>query len=161
MWRSMLIESFHWTPSFQSQSRYLAYRPHKYRAPSWSWAAIEAPITHLPDFEPSIADDTSKITAVVIAASCTPEGSDVRGRVVGGYVRMKGPTIDLTVVSLHSPSGLSERGAAWTGSIRIGDKIYDVVGSLKGSKALEETDTSAHITDGTNGATCFLDLPWC
>jgi hypothetical protein len=159
MWRSMLIESFHWTPKVRSRSQYLAYRPHKYRAPSWSWAAIEAPITHLPDFEPSIAGDTSKITAVVIAASCTPEGLDIRGRVKRGYVRMKGPTIDVTVVSLRSPSGRSERGAAWTGSIRIGDRLCDVVGSLKGSKALAETDTSADLTDGTNGGACFLDLP--
>ncbi|KAH7234651.1 heterokaryon incompatibility protein-domain-containing protein, partial [Fusarium redolens] len=43
MWRSMLIESLHWSPSRRGAER-RAYRPAIYRAPSWSWASIEGHI---------------------------------------------------------------------------------------------------------------------
>ena len=47
VWKSILIESLQWTPEFPAPSYSLPYRPSPSRAPSWSWAAMEAPIRHM------------------------------------------------------------------------------------------------------------------
>lgn len=91
MWRSILIESLHWS-SMRNESRVMAYRPTAYRAPSWSWAAVESPIQHIAEFS-SRSYEKEDIAATVLSASCTPEGKDARGEVSKGYLKIQGLTV--------------------------------------------------------------------
>ncbi|KAH7152555.1 heterokaryon incompatibility protein-domain-containing protein, partial [Dactylonectria macrodidyma] len=120
MWRSMLIESLHWSPSRRGAER-RAYRPATYRAPSWSWASIEGHITHVQDFAASSyrSDDNAKPKATVIAVSCTPEGIDVRGRIKGGYLRIRGPIEEATVSKVRA-AGANDRAGADTCAELVG-----------------------------------------
>jgi hypothetical protein len=67
----------------------MAYRPSSYRAPTWSWASVEAPIQHLE----CLGYAKAEFTATVVAVSCTTEGLDSRGRVSSGYLKLQGPVV--------------------------------------------------------------------
>lgn len=90
MWRSLLIESLHWYPISNPARSSMARRTLQYRAPTWSWASVEAPIRHI-DLVLNNTPHATKFVAKIIAASVTPEGLDPRGRVSEGYLRIQGP----------------------------------------------------------------------
>jgi hypothetical protein len=103
MWRSILFESLHWYPLSQTHSTTRgtipAYRPAKYRAPTWSWASVEAPIRFAETdfyFFPSSA----KQVAEIIDVWTTSEGTDPRGRVKDGVLTMSGPSLEGTVMEI-------------------------------------------------------------
>lgn len=56
-----------------------ATRPSEYRAPSWSWASVEAPIKFIPL-------TYSKLVARPIHCYTTPSGADNYGRVQDGFI---------------------------------------------------------------------------
>jgi hypothetical protein len=90
IWRSLLIESLHWYPTSNPARSSMARRTHQYRAPTWSWASVEAPIRHI-DLVLNDTPFATKFVAKIIAASATPKGLDPRGRVSEGYLRIQGP----------------------------------------------------------------------
>ena len=94
MWKSILVESLHWI-STRSLSHAMAYRPFENKAPSWSWVAIKSPVRHIGEFSAEFRDSIygkGKVLAKVVAASCTTEGADERGRVESGYLKIQGLT---------------------------------------------------------------------
>jgi len=100
LWKSILFESLHWYPLSQIQSAtrgtILAYRPAKYRAPTWSWASVEAPIRFAETdfyFTPHSAKQVAEIKDVWTK----PEGIDPRGRVKYGVLTILGPMLEGTV----------------------------------------------------------------
>jgi len=98
MWRHILLESLHWAAMPQGK-REMAQRPVQYRAPSWSWMSIEAPIRHVEvDVHKTI--HSPKLDAKVIGASCSPEGLDLRGQVSSAYIRIQRSLLDVQVVAL-------------------------------------------------------------
>ena len=129
MWRSMLVESLHWTTSYTKTARRIGYRPIPSRAPTWSWASMESPIRHISQ---NSATDKDKLKeyATIIAASCSPEGPDVRGRVSGGYLRIRGP------ISTARVSAISSRRTT-----------------------IGKSDTSATLNSGDTTFECSLDVP--
>jgi hypothetical protein len=56
--------------------------PPKYRAPSWSWAAIDARIKYWP-----VSKDS--LVAEIIEAYVEPLGKDTFGRVISGWIKIK------------------------------------------------------------------------
>jgi hypothetical protein len=90
MWRSLLIESLHWYPISQPVRGVMARRTRDYRAPTWSWASVEAPIRHIElNLDESI--HATEFVAKIVAASVTPVGQDPRGEISEGYLRIQGP----------------------------------------------------------------------
>lgn len=70
-----------------------AVRPAEFRAPSWSWASIEAPVKF-------ILLNYSKLVAEARAISTTPSGSDSYGRVSGGFMDIEvSATVDIMYIS--------------------------------------------------------------
>ena len=103
MWRGILEESLHWVTA-RDPEHCMAYRPEEYRAPSWSWAAVESPIGHIGEFSESynhVIYDAGETVATVDSVACTPAGADARGRVVRGYLKIRGQTSRCVVTSIH------------------------------------------------------------
>ncbi|KAI1814779.1 HET-domain-containing protein [Poronia punctata] len=74
-------------------------RPKKYRAPSWSWASIDAPVKFIPL-------TYNHLVAHVEDFHTQPAGSDEYGRVSDGKLDLRGPIYE---IKPHKPSGLWER----------------------------------------------------
>ena len=87
----------------------MARRPCKYRAPTWSWASVEAPIRHTKKDFYKTKHSTTCI-AEVIDASVTRVGIDPRGRVSDGYLRIQGPMREVRVTAI----GICEREGSKT-----------------------------------------------
>jgi hypothetical protein len=82
LWKSMLPRQLLWGVSER------AGRPPVYRAPSWSWASVEAPV-YMHDC--MLGKDQSRALATVLDASVTPlDGGDAFGQLVGGSIRLRG-----------------------------------------------------------------------
>lgn len=93
LWRDDLPRSLLWRryPSKASPSNGPFTRPQEYRAPSWSWAAVDERVTYdlVTVYRPQI-DTASPMTAHIEDISLTPEGSDVRGRLKDGCLNVRG-----------------------------------------------------------------------
>lgn len=75
-----------------------------YRAPSWSWASVDGPVTY-PDFRSS--DLVWHAAADVEEAATTPLTKDVvTGQLIGGHLRLSGTLIKLNIRSLQERSGI-------------------------------------------------------
>jgi hypothetical protein len=143
MWRSMLVESLHWM-STPSAGHCMAFRPFKYRGPTWSWAAVEAPVEHIgelsSEYENGIYGNT-EMAADVVSASCTPEGVDPRGRVVDGYLMIQGPVIRcrVTAVRVRDDPGPHESDSCAEIRLRalVGECHLDVPVSLARQRPAE------------------------
>lgn len=59
-------------------------RPEVWRAPSWSWASVDGPISYMPT-QPGICDDTY---ARFVDASVTPVAGDVFGQLSAGTLQL-------------------------------------------------------------------------
>ena len=93
LWRDNLLEQLLWhVVSYNEAKRFLVEeeRP-QYRAPSWSWASIEAPIV-----QPQLSARVDHM-AIIIEAHVTPLTEDATGEVVDGYVRLRGPLFPVNV----------------------------------------------------------------
>ena len=87
LWRDNLLEQLLWVVGAYGEAKpFLAGEEEpKYRAPSWSWASVEAPIKHQ-QLYPRVAH-----MATIIEAYVTPLTEDATGEVVDGYVRLRAP----------------------------------------------------------------------
>jgi hypothetical protein len=108
IWTDHLPGSLCWTtePSMLSPVR----RPHKYRAPSFSWASVEGAIKYrslLADYGTKRKDwdivptRTGYVSTAIRSFSSTVEGEDPRGRVKAGYVELEGYTGAASVAQLY------------------------------------------------------------
>lgn len=97
LWRSHILEDLHWRVYAREERRIQVrggfahdfgeqlctpMRPAEYRAPTWSWASIDATVKFIPlDFE--------RILTTFIDCHVTPAGSDPFGKVSGAWVKLK------------------------------------------------------------------------
>ncbi|KAK2030529.1 HET-domain-containing protein [Colletotrichum zoysiae] len=65
-------------------------RPRAYRAPTFSWASIDGPVNYVSPPRYSLLPGSTKVVSELIESACTVEGSDPRGRVTGGHLRIRG-----------------------------------------------------------------------
>ncbi|CAH0044471.1 unnamed protein product [Clonostachys solani] len=92
-------------------------RPENYRAPSWSWASIEANegvnLWHTPLRE--------RVLVEIEEASVTPLSNiDVTGEVIDGHLRLRGSVLQAELI-IHDPSAREESGRL---QIRVqGEKV--------------------------------------
>jgi Heterokaryon incompatibility protein (HET) len=157
IWRSLLIESLHWYPVSKSLRGIMARRPFNYRAPTWSWASIEAPVKHIEkDFYRT--KFSARYVAKIMDASTTPTGLNPRGRVTGGYLRIQGPMGEARVTAI----GTCEReGSAAEEMQKTMAKIRpdSIDPSLSHQDSDHDLCTYATLQrDGKEGR-CYLDLP--
>ena len=104
LWKELLVESLHWYPTSKSLRGIMAHRPFDYRAPSWSWASMEAPIKHIDkDFHKT--PNSAKCNVEIVDASTTLAGVDPRGRVTDGHLRVRGLITEARVTAI----GVCER----------------------------------------------------
>ena len=88
LWRDNLVEQLLWRVESYEQA---GKRP-KYRAPSWSWASIDAPIVPRPDLYPNVDH-----MATIIEANVTPVTEDITGQIVDGYICLRGSLFPVKV----------------------------------------------------------------
>lgn len=157
IWRSILIESLHWYPVSKSLRGMMARRPCKYRAPTWSWASVEAPIRHIEkDFYKT--KHSAICIAEVIDASVTLVGVDPRGRVSDGYLRIQGPMreVQVTAIGICAREG-SQMDEFKKTSALISPDAIDLSLSYRGT--MEDLVTYATLQSGNLEDRCYLDIP--
>ncbi|KAF6233270.1 hypothetical protein HO173_008561 [Letharia columbiana] len=114
-------------------------RPHKYRAPSWSWASVN------PQTDRGLTAGRCYdmgILAKVIEVKIESPGQDTTGQVTGGHLRLRGPLCTAQFLPRKETdiSRLSRVGVRMGGLERSGVVYEDVLGELQAS---EET-TGGH-----------------
>lgn len=146
MWRGILLECLHWAPSIPNpQTVMMARRPRQYRAPTWSWASIEAPIYHVEtDFYKY--SSSPEHVATVVSARCKPEGMDPRGRVVSGTLKIRGPIVTAQVTEI----GLCESET---------DRLTKLISINKPKVEKPKVCTYATLKSTKHEGRCFLDVP--
>ena len=94
LWRHDLLEHLLWhVESYDEAKRPLVgeKRP-EYRAPSWSWASIDAPIVPRPSLNVDV-----KYMAKIIKAHVTPVTEDITGQILNGHIRLRAPLFPVKV----------------------------------------------------------------
>ncbi|KAH7400127.1 heterokaryon incompatibility protein-domain-containing protein [Cadophora sp. MPI-SDFR-AT-0126] len=91
-WRDDLLRSLLWRRDPKSVNSHTTLRrPHEYRAPSWSWAAIDEAVTYdLVTLHRSQIDKTAPTTAHISDITLVPKGSDPKGQLRGGFMYVRG-----------------------------------------------------------------------
>ena len=107
LWKDHLLQQLLWhVESHDKAGRSLLgeKRP-EYRAPSWSWASIDAPI--VPHQQP----DYLKVIhmATIIEAHVTPVTEDITGQILNSYIRLRAPLFPVEVGESTKPGYLSLR----------------------------------------------------
>ncbi|KAF2007548.1 HET-domain-containing protein [Amniculicola lignicola CBS 123094] len=178
LWRSILLESLHWYPlpkSHSSRGSSMAYRPARYRAPTWSWTSIESPIRFL-ETNFYFSNFPTKPVARILEASVTPEGLDPRGRVKDGMLKLSVPLAEAVVRALV----VKERDELWNEKMakeraKIEPDAFDpsFIAELHSKRPVETYAVLAVATaqggdDSTHGlgqgpidVECSLDVPLC
>jgi hypothetical protein len=91
-WRSSIPGSLLWmTLRHQQADKAPSYRPQPYRAPSWSWASLEAEITWSGVDGPSRVYSKAEQLVDIHEVSINPvAGDDEFGQLTGGLIRLSG-----------------------------------------------------------------------
>jgi hypothetical protein len=66
------------------------YRPHNYRAPSWSWASVEGRVSYEDCFLPRKSRDRKAQVASIMDAEVRTIDDNSTGQVTTGFVRIRG-----------------------------------------------------------------------
>jgi hypothetical protein len=152
LWHKTLPQSLLWSP-YEEET--FPHPPHKsslpsaYRAPSWSWASTEGPISNFICRQPF----GRKLRTQILQISTELQGSDLYGQIKAASIKIRGPLQQVVcgkgsmrwpyqpnLLPLDYPS-LSEPSALEEGS-NIGHAIFDIEWLEKGSKlwVLQITD---------------------
>ncbi|PMD58629.1 uncharacterized protein K444DRAFT_413966 [Hyaloscypha bicolor E] len=117
LWESDLVVQLGWAVNSGPFARPIGHRrPIKYRAPSWSWAAVDGEIVfHL---RREAFRHGSLFTAQVLSAQCVPSSTDPYGQVSDGYLELA--TI-LFRVSI--PKDVQDPGARTNITLEKGDTL--------------------------------------
>jgi hypothetical protein len=105
-WREDLLRSLLWRRDPKSMPSTSTHTPHRrpseYKAPSWSWAAIDEAISYdLVTVNRLQVDRLRPTTAHIENISLVPAGSDPKGRLKGGTMMICGK------LKLYTPSNVS------------------------------------------------------
>ncbi|KAH9206190.1 heterokaryon incompatibility protein-domain-containing protein [Leptodontidium sp. 2 PMI_412] len=103
-WRDDLLRSLLWRrdPRAIAPPHSTIRRPPEYRAPSWSWAAIDEAVTYdLITLHRSQIDKTASTTAHIEAVNLVPNGFDPKGQLKDGFICMRGK------LKMHNFSNMS------------------------------------------------------
>jgi hypothetical protein len=99
LWKESLVRDLCWRvvvpDTLSTRSKWL-YRPREYRAPSWSWAAVDMNERHEFEFFPSTYAGVDEVHAVAVVwdVSLQQEPRDTTyGHISSGHVRVEGPAI--------------------------------------------------------------------
>ena len=96
LWRKNLVADLMWFayPERGNEAqRYYTKRPSKWRAPSWSWASVEGPVTFPKEYHTAKAKAGAESVTCwveVISAECTPSSLDPMGTIAKGQLIIKG-----------------------------------------------------------------------
>ncbi|CZR64467.1 uncharacterized protein PAC_14365 [Phialocephala subalpina] len=106
VWRDDMLRSLLWRRDLKSMHSTSMHTPHRrpseYRAPSWSWAAIDQAISYdLVTINRLQIDRLRPTTAHIENVSLVPAGSDPKGRLKGGSMLIRGK------LKLYTPSSVS------------------------------------------------------
>ncbi|KAF2809391.1 HET-domain-containing protein [Mytilinidion resinicola] len=104
LWRKSLPRSLLWIPKIHPGEN-KCYRPREYRAPSWSWASIEGPVSFAWCSKTVFPSQSYGLVAVLRVYVDITKGRET-GEVSGGYVRMNVPVVDATW-DLQAETGVS------------------------------------------------------
>jgi hypothetical protein len=107
LWKKDLLRQLCWFESRTNQV--FMSSPNKYRAPSWSWAAVEGPVQY-PVFDYSPANYGNPMAPEILEAAVHTEEREVYGAVTAEFLRLRGR---LAVV-VPSFEDLDFTGAVWT-----------------------------------------------
>lgn len=86
LWRHHLKHDLFW------QTIGVTKKPDKYRAPSWSWASVDAQVQWKPS--PLCVDDDCKMYCTILDAQTTISGFDSFGAVKDGYLKISGAVLE-------------------------------------------------------------------
>jgi hypothetical protein len=122
LWDYCLLDDLMWYTTMPSKS------PDTYRAPSWSWAAVDSPVAYLP-----VRLSFSLSTGAVVQA-CSTTLLDTKlpyGRVSGGSITIDGSirAVALTRTDVHDPWRMldcftdEDLAAAWLDTIEFANGI--------------------------------------
>lgn len=143
MWKPWLIDLLPWHLDTNDKH----HKPSPYRAPSWSWAAIDGTV-----YNGRLADPTGKYFAHVLEARVTPVGIDTFGQVENG-------TLELCCSHIL-PGRLSTLGGA--GTFTISKIDYDVSVDMDYLRTSEWTDLATVLVPilmtsrGTSSVICLV-----
>ena len=117
-------------------------RPTAYRAPSWSWAAIEGPVHLEHKAKSSWPEEPQKFE--LLEAEVTPAHSDPYGKICGGYLKLRAALVKVT--------------------IRNRSQTAKAITSLSSTptwkdKKIEERYYDVYTLEGEIFARCCLDMP--
>ena len=86
IWRKDLLRQLCW---HSNERRTFNSKPSIYRAPSWSWAAIDGTVRY-PTFDYSPKDYGNSMAPEVVEAAVELQSNDVFGPVNGGFLKLRG-----------------------------------------------------------------------
>ncbi|OQU97804.1 hypothetical protein CLAIMM_03689 [Cladophialophora immunda] len=97
LWNDNLVTDLLWASAPHLESPHLARRLYGYRAPSFSWASVD---THIQPFEDS-EDETAELSphVSITRTSCTVSGCNPLGEVTDGFLELRGPVAEATLVA--------------------------------------------------------------
>ena len=87
LWRNHFADQLLWTAEYALTRSRKSTRPHDYRAPSWSWAAIDGEIDRLGHIRYS---DGRGIMVDVLAVRVDLASADPFGQITGAFLQVKG-----------------------------------------------------------------------
>jgi len=93
LWRGSLLDDLLWTHrQVGFGRRAVPGRPQEYRAPSWSWAAVDGNVRWpYVTFDVNATGDRYKYFATVLHAKTVPKTDNPLGEVKGGQIVLRGP----------------------------------------------------------------------
>lgn len=92
LWKDTILDGLIW----KTKSPSLVHRTTQYRAPSWSWAALNGEVTWLSPWVTDPCDDKVQYLARFDDANITHSGSNPFGEVAGGHISICGPLKSLS-----------------------------------------------------------------
>ncbi|KIW21193.1 hypothetical protein PV08_01773 [Exophiala spinifera] len=141
LWGNSMPESLTWGASRGAVGGRQMRRPEEYRAPTWSWASVEAAFgMYIPDDD----DNPPGYKCRVIAAECILKSPDPYGRLVGGHVLLSG--LCFTVILERSYEDLRPNQIPPKYVLRVEDRVFD----LNEDVPLDDPSASDHVSDGTS-----------
>jgi hypothetical protein len=91
LWRRSLLDELAWSVQYSEDDNVpRPYRPHNYRAPSWSWASVEGRVSYEDCFLPRKSRDRKAQVASIMDAEVRTIDDNSTGQVTAGFVRIRG-----------------------------------------------------------------------
>ena len=150
-WKNDLLYSLTWYSGDPSA----CHRPREYRAPSWSWAAIDGPIRFTPHLRPVREEAQADIE--ILEAEVSLQTSNSMGAVTAGHLKLLGRVVETTYVYDSSPDKgafSSHRTYSCNRNGLNGMLVPDVAVQLPGFDHLEQ-GTTVYCLEITNPLDLF------